>query len=70
MPARDVTAFCKLTPRGKEVLHTAMRQLHLSVRDYHRVLQVGCTIADFEGADLIDTPHIAEALQYRKREGD
>ncbi len=70
MPARDVTAFCKLTPPAREVLHTAMRQLHLSARGYHRVLKVGRTIADLEGADLIDTPHIAEALQYRKREGE
>jgi len=31
---------------------------------------LGRTIADLEGADLIDTPHIAEALQYRKREGE
>ncbi len=52
------------------VLHTAMRQLHLSARAYHRVLKVGRTIADLDSADLIDTPHIAEALQYRKREGD
>ena len=28
------------------------------------------TVADLEGADLIDTPHIAEALQYRKRDGE
>jgi len=70
MTAKDVMAFCRLTPRGKEVLHTAMRQLHLSARAYHRVLKVGRTIADLDGADPIDTPHIAEALQYRKREGD
>ncbi len=70
MSARDVGMFCKLSPRGKEVLHTAMRQLHLSARAYHRVLKVGRTIADLDGAELIDTPHIAEALQYRKREGD
>jgi len=31
---------------------------------------VGRTIADLEGAELIDTPHVARALQYRKREGD
>jgi len=28
------------------------------------------TIADLEDTNLIDTPHIAEALQYRKREGE
>jgi predicted ATPase with chaperone activity len=35
-----------------------------------RGLYVGRTIADREGADLIDTPHIAEALKYREREGE
>ena len=70
MPARDVTAFCKLTPRGKEVLHAAMRQLHLSARGYHRVLKVGRTIADLEGTRPHRHSHGAEALQYRKREGD
>jgi magnesium chelatase family protein len=69
MPARDVTAFCKLTPRAKEVLHTARRQLHLSARGYHRVLKVGRTIADLGGAALMNTHHIAEVLQYGKREG-
>ena len=28
------------------------------------------TIADLEGTNLIDTPHIAEALLFRKRERD
>ncbi len=70
MSAKDVAAFCRVTPRGKDVLHTAMRQLHLSARAYHRVLKVGRTIADLDGAEHIDTSHIAEALQYRKREGD
>ena len=37
---------------------------------YHRVLKVSRTIANLDGADLIDTPRVAEALQYRKREGD
>ncbi len=70
MSAKDVAEFCRLTSRGKDVLHTAMRQLHLSARAYHRVLKVSRTIADLDSADLIDTPHVAEALQYRKREGD
>ena len=70
MPARNVTIFRKVTPRGAEVVHAAMRQLRLSSRGYHRVLKVSRTIADPEGADLIDTRHITEALQCRKREGD
>ncbi|MBN1151898.1 MAG: YifB family Mg chelatase-like AAA ATPase [Dehalococcoidia bacterium] len=70
MTAKDVAEFCRLTQKGKDVLHTAMRQLHLSARAYHRVLKVSRTIADLDSADLIDTPHVAEALQYRKREGD
>lgn len=70
MTAKDVAEYCHCTSRGKEVLHAAMRQLHLSARAYHRVLKVSRTIADLDGADLIDTPHVAEALQYRKREGD
>ena len=56
MMAKDVLALSNLTPRGKEVLYAAMRQLHLSARGYHRVLKVSRTIADLEGADLIDTP--------------
>jgi magnesium chelatase family protein len=56
MSAKDVAAFCRTTTVGKDVLHTGMRQLHLSARAYHRVLKVSRTIA--------------EALQYRKREGD
>ncbi len=35
-----------------------------------RGLCAGRTIAGLEGADLIDTPHTAKALQYRKREGE
>ena len=70
MSAREVAEFCKLTPRRKQVLETAMRQLHLSARAYHRVIKVARTIADLDHADRIDTPHVAEALQYRRREGD
>jgi hypothetical protein len=70
MTAQDVLAFCHLTPRGEEVLHTTMRRPHLSVRAYHRVLKEGRTIADLDSADLTNTPHFGDALEYRKREGD
>jgi magnesium chelatase family protein len=51
------------------LLRTAMQQLQLSARAYHRVLKVARTIADLSSADQIGASHLAEALQYRRREG-
>jgi magnesium chelatase family protein len=45
----------------------AMKQLYLSARAFHRILKIGRTLADLEGADIIKTHHIAEAIQYRPR---
>ncbi len=43
--------------------------LHLSTRAYRRVLEMSYTMADLDAPDLIDTPHVAEARQYRKQGG-
>ena len=45
-----------------------MRQLGLSARAYHRVLKLALTIADLAGAERIEATHLAEALQYRRRQ--
>lgn len=45
-----------------------MDQLHLSARSYHRVLKLSRTIADLDGAEKIQTSHMAEALQYQPRD--
>ncbi len=49
-------------------MKTAMRQLRLTARGYHRVLKLSRTIADLAGCDVIKTEHLAEALQYRQIE--
>ena len=48
-------------------MKTAMVQLQLSARAYHRVLKLARTIADLAGAGEIAPSHLAEALQYRPR---
>lgn len=49
-------------------MKTAMRQLRLTARGYHRVLKLSRTIADLAASDVIKTEHLAEALQYRQTE--
>ena len=40
----------------------------LSARGYHRVLKLGCIIADLASEGNIAASHLAEALQYRRGE--
>jgi magnesium chelatase family protein len=51
---------------GKALLTEAAERMHLSARGWHRILRVGRTIADFDGADTVRRVHIAEALGYRR----
>jgi magnesium chelatase family protein len=63
----EVREFCRAEPPAQSLLRTAMKQLHLTARSFHRVLKLARTIADLDSADIIKTNHLAEALQYRQR---
>lgn len=62
--------FCILDNAGQSLMKAAMRQLQLSARSYHRVLKLARTIADLNADTIIQTSHIAEALQYRPRQSE
>ena len=67
MRPAEVRQFCALDDSGRALMKTAMNQLQLSARAYHRVLKLARTIADLAGSEVIQTSHLAEALQYRPR---
>lgn len=71
MSSKQIREFCKLDAVSKQLLKTAMERLNLSARAYDRILKVSRTIADLEGAAVVVSDHISEAIQYRSldREG-
>ncbi len=69
MGIRDLHEFCLLSPASEQLLKQAAERLKLSARSYHRTIKVARTIADLAGSAAIDTPHVAEALQYRQSIG-
>jgi magnesium chelatase family protein len=70
MQPAQVRSFCQLDEAGRNLMRSAMDQLQLTARGYHRVLKVARTIADLAGAERIEVHHLAEALQYRTRAGE
>ncbi len=69
MGPAEVREWCRLDAAGEGLMRAAMRQLHLSARAYHRVLKLARTVADLAGEERIGAAHLAEALQYRPKEG-
>ncbi len=69
MSPRMVRQYCqeRLQPEAAALLKMAMGQLSLSARAFHRVLKVARTVADLVDADTIGAEHLAEAVQYRRR---
>lgn len=64
----QINIFCKLDDTSKELLDKFYQKNKISVRAYNRILKVARTIADLDEKENIEYKHIAEALQYRKKE--
>lgn len=66
--AGDLEKFCPLGMREKKLMEKLYHTLQLSARAYHRIVKVARTIADLEGAEVIQEEHLLEAAGYRPGE--
>lgn len=69
MHPSQVRRYCQLDDTCRVLMRTAMNQMQLSARAYHRTLKLARTIADLAGVENIAPQHLAEALQYRSKAG-
>ncbi|HSW37341.1 MAG TPA: YifB family Mg chelatase-like AAA ATPase [Candidatus Saccharimonadales bacterium] len=65
MTNADIKKLAKITDEAKDMLNTAAPRLNISARAYMRTIKVARTIADLDNSDLVEAPHIGEALAYR-----
>jgi len=67
MRVGEIRQYCNLQAEGQSLMRAAMSQMNLSARAYHRILKLARTIADLASSEEIQSPHLAEALQYRPK---
>ena len=65
MDAALTQEFCRAAPKAMQLLAQAFETMGLSARAYDKILRVARTVADMDGSETIDFPHVAEAIQYR-----
>ena len=65
MPPSMLAQCCELDAPCEALMRSAFERMGLTARSHDRVLRVARTIADLDGAERIEPPHLAEAILYR-----
>ncbi len=65
LPGPIARRLVRLTRSAEGLLGGAVDQLGLTGRGFDRAIKVARTVADLDGADVVDSVHVSEALSYR-----
>ena len=65
LDAAEIRKYCIADDSAQALLKSAYERMGMSVRGYDRIMRVARTIADLDGSEIINSRHIAEAIQYR-----
>lgn len=65
LPGPIARRLVRLTHSAEGLLGGAVDQLGLTGRGFDRAIKVARTVADLDGADVVDDVHVSEALSYR-----
>ena len=65
MSRREIKKKCHMTPQTEQLLQKAFVTFGLSARSHDRIIKVAQTIADLEQCYVINTFHLAEAIELR-----
>ncbi len=65
LSSKLIGKYCKIDKEGEILLKEAFKSLGFSARAYNKILKVSRTIADLDGKEMIESYHLAEAIQYR-----
>jgi magnesium chelatase family protein len=60
-----IKSLFQVSSEAEKLLTTAAQKLHLTNRGCLKVLRVARTIADLDSSQMVESKHVAEALQFR-----
>ncbi len=65
MSSKQTEKYCAIDDSSKSILGRFIEKGNLSARAYNKILKLSRTIADLDGSEAIELPHLLEAMQYR-----